>query len=73
MLADVGVGARALDLGADAEAAGEAGLDRGRVFPVAVDDRQLGAALRRVGGQGAQVGFRGGQGTLVFGAHGRVK
>src|SRR6185312_8876240 len=37
---NIGVGARALDLGADTEATGEAGLDRGGNFPVAVDDRQ---------------------------------
>ena len=67
VLADVGVGAGALDLGADAEAAGEAGLDGGRLFPVAVDDRQRGAAAGWLGGQGAEVGFRGGQRPLVFG------
>jgi hypothetical protein len=37
---NIGVGAWALDLGPDAEAAGEAGLDRRGIFPVAVDDRQ---------------------------------
>ena len=37
---NIGVGARALDLGADTEATGEAGLDRGGNCPVAVDDRQ---------------------------------
>ena len=61
VLADVGVGAGALDLGADAEPAGEAGLDRRGLFPVAVDDRQRGAPGGWLGGQRAEVGFRGGQ------------
>ena len=37
---NIGVGAGALDLGADTEATGETGLDRRGIFPVAVDDRQ---------------------------------
>ena len=42
---DIGAGARALDLSADAKATGEAGFDRSGMCPVAVDDRQLSAAM----------------------------
>ena len=52
MFTDVGVGAGALDLGADAEAAGEAGFDCGASFQspsmIGSERRPWGASVGRV-------------------------
>ena len=70
VLADVGVGAGALRGGAQAVAAGEAGLDERRVAPVPAGDGsqwQLGALA---GQHGAEPGFGQRKGPGVFVADG---
>jgi hypothetical protein len=73
VFADVGVGAGSLGLGADAEPAGEAGLDCGGVFPVALQYRQVRAAAGWLGRECAEVCFGGSERPFVLGLDGRVE
>ena len=74
VLADVGVLAGALGLGAQAVAPGQPCLDRGGLLPVPVEQRQGGAACRgRGGGQRADLLLGEGERAFVSGADGLVE
>jgi len=72
VLADVGVRAGALCLGAQAVAAGQPGLDGGGLPPAAVDQRQRGAPAGR-GGQRLDLLLGQGERALVLSTHGGVE
>ena len=72
VLADVGIRAGALCLGAQAVAAGQPGLDGGGLPPVAVDQRQRGAPAGR-GGQRPDLPLGQGEPALALSTYGGVE